>query len=114
MPNQLKIPTSEEIRLQLIRKVEELVECALHDRSPFAGFEEARALLESLPLGSDEFCAASNRLMNALRYILSDEPGAARFELILLSRSLTDDGRNRVIRRRFKRRQRSGASSNCT
>jgi hypothetical protein len=45
-------------------------------------------ILESLPLSTSEFGLAHNRLQNALRYLASAEPGAARYELQLLATSL--------------------------
>jgi hypothetical protein len=44
--------------------------------------------LDSLPLATDEYGLASNRLRNAQRYLLSKERGAARYELQLLVASL--------------------------
>ena len=43
-----------------------------------------RAMIMSLPMASDDFCLAINRLRNAQRYLSSNETGAARYELRLL------------------------------
>lgn len=53
-----------------------------------ADFEQVRRLLEALPLTTEEFGRALNRLANARRYLSSGEDGAARYELCLLRRSL--------------------------
>ena len=49
---------------------------------------QARRLLESLPLTTDEFGLACNRLVNAFRYAKSGESGAANWELVTLRKSL--------------------------
>jgi hypothetical protein len=51
-------------------------------------FEQLRIRLEALPLDSTEFSLAANRLANAQHYLDCGEPGAARYELRLLRRSL--------------------------
>ena len=53
---------------------------------------ELQALLDALPLSSDEFGLACNRLRNAHRYLLAREPGAAKWELNALKRSLQASG----------------------
>lgn len=45
------------------------------------GLEEANLLLETLPLSTDEFGLARNRLWNAGRFVRSGEYGAANWEL---------------------------------
>ena len=52
-------------------------------------FDEARLVLESLPLTTEEFATAINRLENARRYLQAGEHGAASSELRLMVRSLT-------------------------
>ena len=66
-------------------------------------FSELRLILESLPLNTDEFGVAGNRLRNAARYLKSGERGAACYELNLLSRNLDQDRHNRVTVRCRKR-----------
>jgi hypothetical protein len=51
-------------------------------------FDHIRRLLEALPLVTAEFSLAVNRLANARHCLHSGEPGAARYELGLLLRSL--------------------------
>ncbi len=50
---------------------------------------QIRGLLESLPLPTDEFGLACNRLHNAARYARSGETGAANWELVTLRKSLS-------------------------
>ena len=52
---------------------------------------ELQRIIESLPLSTDEFGLAMNRLRNASRYLRSHERGAARYELKMLARSLDRD-----------------------
>jgi len=49
---------------------------------------EAREFYESLPLTTDEFGYAVNRLHNAQQYASAGEHGAARFEVCLLHKRL--------------------------
>ena len=49
---------------------------------------ELQRLLEALPLSTEEFGLATNRLRNTSRYLRSQERGAARYELKMLARSL--------------------------
>lgn len=47
----------------------------------FDDLMEARHLLESLPLTTSDFAVAANRIRNSLRFLVSDEPGAALWEV---------------------------------
>ena len=47
----------------------------------FDDLMEARHLLESLPLTTSDFAIAANRIRNSLRFLISDEPGAALWEV---------------------------------
>ncbi len=47
----------------------------------FDDLMEARHLLESLPLTTSDFAVAANRVRNSLRFLVSDEPGAALWEV---------------------------------
>lgn len=51
-------------------------------------FNAAAMLLQTLPLASDPYGLAMNRIFNARRYLASHEVGAARYELRLLAYSL--------------------------
>jgi hypothetical protein len=48
----------------------------------------AELLLQTLPLASEPFGVAMNRLRNAYRYFEANEPGAAQYELRLLGGGL--------------------------
>jgi len=52
---------------------------------------DLQRVMEALPLSTDEFGLATNRLRNASRYLRSHERGAARYELKMLARSLDHD-----------------------
>jgi hypothetical protein len=90
MPRHLYGPITESLRVQLCRTLEYLLTQAASDGDPDAGFEQARQVLEALPLATAEFSVARNRLANGRRYLQSGECGAARFELRLLLQSLND------------------------
>jgi hypothetical protein len=49
---------------------------------------ELRQLLETLPLSSEEFALACNRLRNAQRYLRAAERGASQWELNMLRQQL--------------------------
>ena len=51
--------------------------------------DEAGLIWESLPLTTEEFGLASNRLRNANRYVMSGELGAASWELGTLRKFLS-------------------------
>jgi len=53
---------------------------------------EFSAALEALPLTTAEISTARNRLQNARRYVECGEPGAARFELRMLSLQISLTG----------------------
>ena len=50
--------------------------------------ESVGELLQTLPLPSDEYCVATNRVSNARRYFESAEAGAAKWELRMLRNQL--------------------------
>jgi hypothetical protein len=59
-------------------------------------------------LATDEYHTAKNRLRNAHRYLLSQERGAARYELMLLAGSLRPRETHRVgPQLRFRRQRRT-------
>jgi len=64
------VTTLAEITRKMIRRVD------VRDN-----LDEAHALLESLPLSTDEFGLACNRLWNVGRFVVSGEYGAANWEL---------------------------------
>ena len=72
--------------------VAELLGALVADALPGEGADEefarARSALECLPLNTEEFATANNRLANARSYFRAGECGAARYELRLLLLSL--------------------------
>ena len=88
MPKHLYVPLAEPFRLRVRSALQPLLENASWEGGPVTGYEQARQVLDSLPLTSEEFGVALNRLANAQRYLLSGERGAACYELRLLLRSL--------------------------
>jgi len=50
--------------------------------------EDMRFLLETLPLTTEQFGLATNRIQNAYRYFKASERGAARWELDALRQQL--------------------------
>ena len=65
---------------------------------------EVLAMLNALPMNTSEFGLAVTRLKNARRYLVANEPGAARWELRMLLVSIRDRDDERPIRRTFRRR----------
>lgn len=54
-------------------------------------FVEVYSLLEALPLTTDEFAIAKNRLRNTVAYLHSGERKASLYELRLLSQTVCPD-----------------------
>jgi hypothetical protein len=86
MPRQQYVPILESLRLECRLAIERLLAEVATAGQP--AFELVRQILAALPLASEEFCVAGNRLANAQHYVQAGEPGAARFELRLLLRGL--------------------------
>jgi hypothetical protein len=76
------------IRAQARQHLAALLEPPLTGAGKLAIHHQVRHALECLPLTTAEFATAVNRLENARAYLEVGEPGAARFELLLLLRSL--------------------------
>ena len=55
--------------------------------------DQARLLMESLPLSTEEFSLACNRLWNAGRFVRSGEYGAANWELHTLQTLVLQQGK---------------------
>lgn len=68
--------------------------------------EALRHLLETVPITSEEFGSACNRLKNAQRYLLSHETGAARWELDALRHLLRRSATAETVEPRRRRMQR--------
>ncbi len=84
----LSAATAEIIRNELLHTVEFLLGCVRGLQDVLADIWRVCELLDSLPRSSGDFGTATNRLRNAYRYLVSQEHGAARFELQLLAGSL--------------------------
>lgn len=56
--------------------------------NPYEDLIRIESFLDSLPLATDEYGVAQNRIRNARRYFQAHEVGAARYELRLLMCSL--------------------------
>ena len=78
----------ESVRNRACQSLDGLLNQGFRQGNAAQAFEEIRDLLEALPLNSEEFALAVNRLASALQYHQSGEHGAARYELRLLRRSL--------------------------
>ena len=100
----LRTATPDTIRQELLQTIEHFLRCLRQDTLVLDNLQEVRGLLDSLPLASDEYGTASNRLRNAHRYLVSQEHGAARYELQLLAGSLRCE-RETVVRPRRRRRR---------
>ena len=67
--------------------------------------DQLEDLLQTLPLASDDFGFAINRLGNAKRYLQSAETGAARWELNTLANQIRTQANAKTVepRRRLRR-----------
>ena len=102
---QVSVPSFIDLRNQLVQHLQSLVDYPARElvkaEDKLLG---ALAMLNGLPLTTDEFGLAANRLKNAHRYFVAEEPGAARYELRLILSSLTNGENDVPSRRRFRRR----------
>ena len=102
--------TIEDICLQGVQRIETLHALLKRDTHAADACEDAFAevwmILDALPLDTDDFALAGNRLRNATRYLESGERGAACYELKLLSRNLTHNRHHRVAVRRRRSKTR--------
>ena len=93
-----------EIFLQAVGRIKTLHALLKRDTNSTDTYEDAfvevQLMLDALPLDTDEFASAGNRLRNACRYLKSEERGAACYELKLLSRNLAHNRHQRVVTRR--------------
>ena len=80
--------TPDAIRLDLLATLEQMLRLITRGRDPFEFSNEARLQLDSLPLDTEDYGLAINRLNNANRYLSLRERGAACVELRLLAGSL--------------------------
>jgi hypothetical protein len=87
MPRPLHVSISASLQVRFQEAIDSLLRQVTRDADRSAALAQARAVLETLPLTTEEFGLAVNRLANAQRYFQSGERGAAWYELRLLRRS---------------------------
>ena len=80
--------TPEMIRAELRRTIEQLLTRLNRETDPLAEMQQLRDSLVTIPLPVDEIIVVSKRLRNAQRYLVSQEIGAARYELKTLAGAL--------------------------
>jgi len=89
MPTTISTLTLRERHYSAVRALAALlVRVCRGGRCVEARYRWIRGLLESLPLATNEFALAVNRLNNGRRHALEGETGAALYELQMLLRSL--------------------------
>jgi hypothetical protein len=84
----LSQPTVDEIMRSATKCLVRLAAKRHFDDAVLDDFQAVRSMLDALPLSTDQYGLACTRLTNSLRYLVDAEPGAARFELQLLTTSL--------------------------
>jgi len=72
---------------ELLDRLQELLHGALDELGTHQGWPKMRRVLEALPISTEAFGVAVNRLDNAEQYATTGELGAAEFELRQLLRS---------------------------
>ena len=87
----LSTATPDTIRQQMFQTVEHLLRAIHRNQHVLEELQQVRDLLDSLPLATSEYGTAANRLRNAHRYLVSQERGAARYELQMLAGMLRPD-----------------------
>ena len=107
MEKQLQIPVSppDEVQRTLVQHLQGLVDRTTSVDDAIDELLDVLAMLNALPLSTSEFGLAVNRLKNAHRYLVSDERGAARYELRMLLGTLNARENERPVKRRFRRRK---------
>ena len=96
--------TTEQITQSVLQSLGRLQQKRQLDDAAHDDFAAIRAMLETVPLATDQFDLACRRLQNAQHYLRHTEPGAARYELQLLVSSLKNgEPEVREPRRRVRR-----------
>ncbi|MEM8679937.1 MAG: hypothetical protein AAGF97_11335 [Planctomycetota bacterium] len=80
--------TSNELFQFAAKFTERLAGYAWKRKWRYADFEELEKIVAGLPLASEDFSVANCRIRNAKHSLEKGEAGAARYELMLLARSL--------------------------
>ncbi len=84
----LSTATPDTIRQEMLQTVEHLLRTIRRDQDVLDELQHVRDLIDSLPLAIDDYSTAANRLRNAHRYLVSQERGAAGYELQMLAGKL--------------------------
>lgn len=96
--------SSHQVTQSVVQCVHRLLQKRRLDDGAEQDFASARAMLEALPLSTQEFDLACRRLQNAQHYLHYTEPGAAWYELRLVAKSLHGQPEVREPRRRLRRK----------
>ncbi len=96
--------TTHQITQSVVHCVNRLLQKRRLDDGAADDFASAHAMLEALPLSTEEYGLACRRLKNAQHYLRYREPGAAWYELRLVASSLRNgEPEIREPRRRLRR-----------
>ena len=98
---QVEAAAEQEVRTRLIGYLQTLVVAAAGRTVATDDWLEASAMLQALPLSTDQHGVALSLLKNAQRYFSANEPGAARFELRLLLGNLQERSERTPLQRHF-------------
>ena len=82
--NRLRSPASQEV----VATLKGLLEQAMQNLPDCGCWDQVQDVLEALPLPTDSFGTAVNRLRNARNYATQGELGAAKFELRQILKSV--------------------------
>ena len=102
----LQSATPDTIQRDFRQTIEQVLRSLQRGADVIDRLQQVRELLDSLPLPTDEYSTAFNRLRNAHRYLISQERGAARYELALLAASLRYEQKTSANPRRRLRKSR--------
>ncbi len=94
--------SSHQVSHSVVQCVNRLLQKRRLDNGAEQDFASARAMLEALPLSTQEYDLACRRLQNAQHYLRYTEPGAAWYELRLVASSLIRQPEVREPRRRLQ------------
>ncbi|HUG69921.1 MAG TPA: hypothetical protein VMM76_19370 [Pirellulaceae bacterium] len=100
--------TSDAIRQELFQMIAHLLQTMRQNQELLEQLQQVRDLIEALPLATSEYGTAANRLRNAHRYLVSQERGAARYELQVLAGTLRPDVPYSATPARPRTRHRTG------
>ncbi len=96
--------SSHQVSHSVVQCLHRLLQKRRLDDATEQDFASARAMLEALPLSTQEYDLACRRLQNAQHYLRYTEPGAAWYELRLVASSLSRQPEVREPHRRLRRK----------